>query len=73
MRSHETRAIFSFNPQEEPLIGEASIIVINDVRHELYAEFLQRTVPYFFTFDKKRGCYKWSNIAFVQVADKRSP
>lgn len=61
------RAIFSFNPAEEPLIGESSIVVVNDVRHELYPEFLQRTAPYFFTFDKPRRCYKWANIAFVQV------
>lgn len=40
---------------------------MNDVRHELYPEFLQRTVPYFFTFDKVRRCYKWANIAFIQV------
>ncbi|CAM9802931.1 unnamed protein product, partial [Laminaria digitata] len=61
------RAIFSSNPAEEPLIGAASVIVVNDVRHELYPEFLQRTVPYFFTFDKIRRCYKWADVAFVQV------
>ena len=61
------RSIFSFNPQEEPLIGEAAVIVVNDVRHELYPEFLQRTIPYFFTFDKIRRCYKWADIAFIQV------
>lgn len=59
--------MFSANPQEEALIGPASIIVVNDVRHELYPEFLQRTVPYFFTFDKIRRCYKWADVAFVQV------
>ncbi|CAM9618770.1 unnamed protein product [Ectocarpus sp. 8 AP-2014] len=64
------RAIFSFNPQEEPLIGEAAVVVINDVRHELYPEFLQRTVPYFFTFDKPRRCYKWANIAFIQTPQR---
>ncbi|CAM9857880.1 unnamed protein product, partial [Ectocarpus fasciculatus] len=64
------RAIFSFNPQEEPLIGEAAVIVVNDVRHELYPEFLQRTVPYFFTFDKPRRCYKWANIAFIQTPQR---
>lgn len=52
---------------EEPLIGEAAVIVVNDVRHELYPEFLQRTCPYFFTFDHIRRCYKWANIAFIQV------
>lgn len=62
------RAIFSANPQEEPLIGPASVIVVNDVRHELYPEFLQRTVPYFFKFDKIRRCYKWADVAFVQVS-----
>lgn len=61
------RAIFSFNPQEESLIGESSVIVVNDVRHELYPEFLQRTVPYFFIFDKVRHCYKWANVAFIQA------
>lgn len=65
--AHFRRAVFSFNPQEEPLIGEAAVIAINDVRHELYPEFLQRTLPYFFTFDQIRRCYKWSNIAFIQV------
>ncbi|CAM9502564.1 unnamed protein product, partial [Ectocarpus sp. 13 AM-2016] len=64
------RAIFSFNPQEEPLIGEAAVVVINDVRHELYPEFLQRTVPYFFTFDKPRRCYKWADIAFIQTPQR---
>lgn len=43
------------------------MVVVNDVRHELYPEFLQRTCPYFFTFDKIRRCYKWANIAFIQV------
>ncbi|CAM9254143.1 unnamed protein product, partial [Discosporangium mesarthrocarpum] len=61
------RAIFSFSPGEEPLIGSASVIVVNDVRHELYPEFLQRTVPYFFTFDKPRRSYRWSDIAFIQA------
>lgn len=65
--THTPRAIFNFNPTEEPLIGEAAVIVVNDVRHELYPEFLQRTVPYFFTYDKIRNCYKWADVAFVQV------
>lgn len=42
--------------------------MVNDVRHELYPEFLQRTCPYFFTFDRVRRCYKWANIAFIQVS-----
>ena len=42
--------------------------MVNDVRHELYPEFLQRTCPYFFTFDRIRRCYKWANIAFIQVS-----
>lgn len=67
------RSIFSFNPQEQPLIGEAAVIVVNDVRHELYPEFLQRTVPYFFTFDKLRRCYKWADIAFIQVVGLLEP
>ncbi|CAM9232176.1 unnamed protein product [Choristocarpus tenellus] len=65
------RAIFSVNPQEEPLIGAASVVAVNDVRHELLPEFLQRTVPYLFTFDRSRGIYKWANVAFVQQIPQR--
>ncbi|CAM9128076.1 unnamed protein product [Discosporangium mesarthrocarpum] len=63
-------ALFSSTFHDEPLIGGASVVVVNDVRHELRPEFLQRTVPYLFTYDKPRKAYKWANIAFVQIPQR---
>ncbi|CAM9444245.1 unnamed protein product [Chrysoparadoxa australica] len=63
-------AIFRLRPEEEPLIGDSKVVVINDARHELFPEFLQRTVPYFFTNDTEKGCYKWADIALVQVPQR---
>lgn len=62
-------AIFSNSPGEEPVIGHAArIVVVNDARHRLKTEFLQRTVPYFFKLEKKR--YSWANVGFVQTPQR---
>ncbi|CAM9825937.1 unnamed protein product, partial [Phaeothamnion confervicola] len=41
-------AVFAAEPGMEPVIGGARIIMVNDARHRLKGECLQRTVPYFF-------------------------
>ncbi|CAM9384881.1 unnamed protein product [Discosporangium mesarthrocarpum] len=65
-------AIFSTEPGEEPVIGSAArITVVNDARHRLKSDFLQRTVPYFFKLDKSTGkSYDWGNVGFVQVPQR---
>ncbi|CAM9163729.1 unnamed protein product [Phaeothamnion confervicola] len=36
----------------------------------MYPEFLQRTLPYLFTYDETKGCYRWADVAFVQVPQR---
>lgn len=65
-------AIFSNTPGEEPVIGAgARIVVVNDARHRLKTEFLQRTVPYFFKLDRRTGKkYEWADVGFVQTPQR---
>jgi hypothetical protein len=60
----------SYNPSEEALIGRAAVVVVNDARHEMMPEALQRTLPYFFTYDAKKRIYKWADVAFVQLPQR---
>lgn len=57
------------NPGSPPMIGEATIVVVNDCRHQLEANFLQRTVPYFFELSSSNatvssgGRYRWAKVS----------
>lgn len=62
-------AIFPLDdPQSPPLVGDATIVVVNDARHQLEANFLQRTVPYFFELTgglptvASGGRYRWAKV-----------
>lgn len=62
-------AIFPIdNPGSAPLVGDATIVVVNDARHQLEANFLQRTVPYFFELSSTNatvssgGRYRWAKV-----------
>lgn len=56
------------NPGSPPLVGEATIVLVNDARHQLEANFLQRTVPYFFELSSSNatvssgGRYRWAKV-----------
>lgn len=50
------------DPTSPPLIGPSTIVVVNDARHQLQPEFLQRTTPYFFDVDNITGQYKWAKV-----------
>ncbi|CAM9674844.1 unnamed protein product [Ectocarpus sp. 13 AM-2016] len=65
-------AIFPNSPGEEPVIGDpARVVVVNDARHRLKTEFLQRTVPYFFKLDRRTGKkYEWADVGFVQTPQR---
>lgn len=65
-------AIFPNSPGEEPVIGDAArIVVVNDARHRLKTEFLQRTVPYFFKLNRRTGKnYEWADVGFVQTPQR---
>lgn len=51
-----------------PLIADATIVVVNDARHQLEGNFLQRTVPYFFELTgghpsvASGGRYRWAKV-----------
>lgn len=62
-------AIFPIDdPTSGPLVGEATIVLVNDARHQLEANFLQRTVPYFFELSSSNatvssgGRYRWAKV-----------
>ncbi|CAM9949458.1 unnamed protein product, partial [Laminaria digitata] len=70
-------AIFPVDdPSSVPLVGDATIVVVNDARHQLEANFLQRTVPYFFELTgghptvASGGRYRWAKVAFVQTPQR---
>ncbi|CAM9783444.1 unnamed protein product [Discosporangium mesarthrocarpum] len=70
-------AIFPIDyPDDEPLIGNATIVVVNDARHQLESDFLQRTVPYFFELGGKDSeglmakRYRWAKVAYVQTPQR---
>ncbi|CAN0473091.1 unnamed protein product [Laminaria digitata] len=65
-------AIFPNSPGEEPVIGDAArIVVVNDARHRLKTEFLQRTVPYFFKLNRRTAKnYSWADVGFVQTPQR---
>lgn len=50
------------DPTSPPLIGPSTIVVVNDARHQLQPDFLQRTTPYFFDVDENSGQYKWAKV-----------
>ena len=50
------------DPTSPPLIGPSTIVVVNDARHQLQPEFLQRTTPYFFDVDSITQQYKWAKV-----------
>lgn len=71
-------AIFPLDdPQSPPLVGDATIVVVNDARHQLEANFLQRTVPYFFELTgglptvASGGRYRWAKVSHHRVACRR--
>ncbi|KAG5191792.1 cellulose synthase, family GT2 [Tribonema minus] len=67
-------AIFAVDyPEDDPLIGDATIVVVNDCRHQLNPTFLQRTVPYFFELDAEGQHYGWARVAFVQTPQRFKP
>ncbi|CAM9135904.1 unnamed protein product [Laminaria digitata] len=65
-------AIFRNSPEEDPVIGkDCTIVVVNDARHRLKTEFLQRTVPYFFKLNRRTGKnYGWADVGFVQTPQR---
>eukprot|EP00752_Nemacystus_decipiens_P009511 g8502.t1 len=70
-------AIFPVDdPSMVPLIADATIVVVNDARHQLEGNFLQRTVPYFFELSgghptvASGGRYRWAKVAFVQTPQR---
>lgn len=60
------------DPTSPPLIGPSTIVVVNDARHQLQPEFLQRTTPYFFTVDGITGQYKWAKVRLTMLPHARS-
>lgn len=74
---YRNAAIFPVdNPDIPPLVADATIVVVNDARHQLEANFLQRTVPYFFELTgglptvASGGRYRWAKVAFVQTPQR---
>jgi cellulose synthase/poly-beta-1,6-N-acetylglucosamine synthase-like glycosyltransferase len=73
-------ALFAVDyPDCAPLIGDSTLVAINDARHELYPEFLQRTMPFFFRLEQ--DCvgdetivpsYAWDDVCLVQTPQKFS-
>ncbi|KAG5175559.1 cellulose synthase, family GT2 [Tribonema minus] len=64
-------AIFPIDyPEQVPLIGDSTIVVVDDCRHQLQPDFLQRTVPYFFELHKPSNTYTWAKVAFVQTPQR---
>lgn len=62
-------AIFPLDdPSMTPLTGDSTIVVVNDARHQLEGNFLQRTVPYFFELTgghptvASGGRYRWAKV-----------
>lgn len=65
-------AIFPNSPREEPVIGDsARVVIVNDARHRLKTEFLQRTAPYFFKLNRQTGKnYTWADVGYVQTPQR---
>lgn len=59
------------DPTSPPLIGPSTIVVVNDARHQLQPEFLQRTTPYFFEVDSITQQYKWAKVRVYACARPR--
>lgn len=57
------------DPTSPPLIGPSTIVVVNDARHQLQPEFLQRTTPYFFDVDPQTQQYKWAKVCIGDIVD----
>lgn len=57
------------DPTSPPLIGPSTIVVVNDARHQLQPEFLQRTTPYFFDVDAITQQYKWAKVRVWDSCD----
>lgn len=64
------------NPDSPPLVGDATIVVVNDARHQLEANFLQRTVPYFFELSSTNatvssgGRYRWAKVRTLLLSHR---
>ncbi|CAM9632852.1 unnamed protein product, partial [Choristocarpus tenellus] len=64
-------AIFPVDyPLNPPLIGNCNLVLVNDARHQLQPNFLQRTCPYMFDVDPVTKDYKWAPVAFVQTPQR---
>ncbi len=64
-------AIFAMDfPDQAPLIGDSTLLVVNDCRHKLYPMFLQRTLPYFFKTSEGTNAYAWDMVALVQTPQR---
>lgn len=69
--SKQNAAMFPVDdPTSPPLIGPSTIVVVNDARHQLQPEFLQRTTPYFFDVDAITQQYKWAKVCRVEYASR---
>ena len=67
-------AIFPVDdPAMTPLTGDSTIVVVNDARHQLEGNFLQRTVPYFFELTgghptvASGGRYRWAKVRLLFI------
>jgi cellulose synthase/poly-beta-1,6-N-acetylglucosamine synthase-like glycosyltransferase len=64
-------AIFAYDDPGSPaLIGDVTMVAVNDCRHKLMSNFLQRTVPYLFELDETCQHYGWAKVAFVQTPQR---
>ncbi|CAM9576110.1 unnamed protein product [Phaeothamnion confervicola] len=63
-------AIFPTEPGMAPVIGGARIVMVNDARHRIKSECLQRTMPYFFRLRWSRPHYEWADVAYVQLPQR---
>ncbi|KAG5188251.1 hypothetical protein JKP88DRAFT_287571 [Tribonema minus] len=53
-----------------PLTGTAKAVLVNDARHYLLPDFLQRTVPYLFELTPDGMGYQWGKVCFVQTPQR---
>ncbi|KAG5186155.1 hypothetical protein JKP88DRAFT_262580 [Tribonema minus] len=64
-------AIYDLRPDTGlPLIGEAKAVLVNDARHYLLPNFLQRTMPYLFELAPDGMSYQWGKVCFVQTPQR---
>lgn len=64
-------AIFPNSPVDKLVMDEAArIVVVNDCRHRLKKDFLQRTVPYFFKLNQSAGNKYVADVGLVQTPQR---